>query len=291
MTIRILLAVILLFHFFCVLGQEDHFIPISKQGCQIIKHRNYNLCYSEQFEQALWVAYELTSEETMGTVNRTDNFRVDPLISTGSSTLKDYQGSGYDRGHLAPAGDMGFDHEAMSESFYMSNMSPQLPGFNRGIWKNLESLVRQWADVNGMIHVFTGGIPSSTDPTIGSNQVCVPSKFYKVIYAPASHEMIAFILENKKSSANLKDYAIRVDDVEIFTGIDFFHELDDALEDKLESTINSDSWDFDVKMNAGKKTSYASVQCKGTAKSTGMQCTINTINPSGFCHHHTNQAK
>ena len=100
---------------------------------QVHKYTGFTLEYDESTEQAFWVAYELTRSEVARTVRRTDDFRPDPNISTGSAILSDYKGSGYDRGHLAPAGDMKFSRQTMIESFYMSNMSPQLPAFNRGI--------------------------------------------------------------------------------------------------------------------------------------------------------------
>lgn len=101
------------------------------------------------------MCYYLTGDRVNGTIGRTDNFRPDPLVETGSASLADYKGSGYDRGHLAPAGDMKWSQKVMSESFFMSNMSPQTPGFNRGIWRSLESLVRTWAAENEDIYVVS----------------------------------------------------------------------------------------------------------------------------------------
>ena len=118
------------------------FYPKFKKKEQVVRHLGYTLCYDEKFEQAKWVAYRLTlamcnsSDE-----ERTDNFREDPAIKTGSAIPDDYKKTGYDRGHLCPAGDMGWSKQTMKESFLMSNMSPQLPKFNRGIWKNLETNV------------------------------------------------------------------------------------------------------------------------------------------------------
>lgn len=89
--------------------------------------------------------YELTPELISGTQSRTDDFRADPLVSTGSDTLADYSGSGYDRGHLCPAADMKLNQTSMSETFFLSNMSPQGAGFNRGIWSSVEDQVRKWA--------------------------------------------------------------------------------------------------------------------------------------------------
>ena len=100
---------------------------------QVVKHTAFWLSYSEPHEQAEWVYYILTPERVSGTEKRKNNFRADPAVLTGSATLADYKGSGYDRGHLCPAADNTHTKEAMSESFFMSNMSPQEPGFNRGV--------------------------------------------------------------------------------------------------------------------------------------------------------------
>jgi endonuclease G len=120
-------------------------IPAITNPDAVIEKDFYILQYNEQFEQADWVAYELTRDEVMGSTDRKDSFKTDTEIGTGSATLADYRGSGYDRGHLAPAADMKMSALSMSDSFYMSNMSPQHPSFNRGIWSKLESYVRTWA--------------------------------------------------------------------------------------------------------------------------------------------------
>ena len=112
--------------------QQIDFLPSSTSG-QVIKHGSYTLSYDETHEQAEWVAYELTAFEVDGRYERTDNFRRDPKVETGSASLSDYRGSGYDRGHLAPAADMFFTRSAMSESFFLSNMTPQEPARNRGV--------------------------------------------------------------------------------------------------------------------------------------------------------------
>ncbi len=125
------------------------------QDLSIVDHKYYSLCYSEEHEQAAWVSYNLTINEVYGDITRTNNFREDPYIREGSATLDDYRGSGFDRGHLAPAADMAFSTIAMSESFYLSNMSPQAPSFNRGIWKKLESYVRKLAFTYGSNFIFS----------------------------------------------------------------------------------------------------------------------------------------
>src|SRR5690606_30581000 len=136
-----------------------------------------------EHEQAEWVYYLLAPSMIQGAFDRTDDFRPDPAVSTGSAELHDYVGSGFDRGHLAPAADMKVSHTAMSESFYLSNMSPQAPSFNRGGWKKLESLIRNWVLAEGQMFVVTGSIFRDNLGVIGRNQVTVPSYYYKVVYS------------------------------------------------------------------------------------------------------------
>jgi endonuclease G len=112
----------------------------------IIDRPGYAFGYIEYHEQPAWVIYIMTkTEATTKVAKRTNKFRSDPEIPTGSATTGDYRRSGYDRGHLAPAADMAFSGQTMADSFFMSNMSPQKPAFNRGIWKDLEALVRYFA--------------------------------------------------------------------------------------------------------------------------------------------------
>ncbi len=128
---RIVTIVSLLLTLTYSLSAQD-LLPTSTTG-QIVEHTYFTLSYSEDHEQAEWVYYELTPMLINGTQARTDNFRPDPKVSTVSAQLSDYKGSGYDRGHLCPAGDMKLNKTAMSETFYLSNMSPQEASFNRGI--------------------------------------------------------------------------------------------------------------------------------------------------------------
>ena len=215
-------------------------------GEQIIDHFGYSLSYNEEHEQASWVFYELTDNEVLGLVKRKDQFRKNPDVRTGSASLSDYKGSGYDRGHLAPAADMRWSSTAMSESFFMSNMSPQVPSFNRGIWKKLESKVRDWARDNKRIYIVTAGILDEGLNTIGSNSISIPNYYYKVIldYTEPELKAIGFILPNKKSKAPLQSFAISVDSVEIRTGIDFFYNLPDDKENKLESNVDVKKWSW-----------------------------------------------
>jgi len=212
------------------------FLPKS-QG-EIVKHAYYSLSYLEEHEQAEWVHYKLNIEMLKGKTPRKNSFKSDKLVSTKSAALSDYKNSGYDRGHLAPAGDMKLSKVSMSESFYMSNMSPQKASFNRGIWNTLENQVRLRAK-KSELYISTGGVLNSKKlKRIGSNKVSVPDQFYKIIYDAKNQKMFAYLMPNRKLES-LEKYVVTVDLIEALTGIDFYHQLDDDLENKLESTKNN----------------------------------------------------
>ena len=220
-----------------------NYLPTS-QDPAVVAHTHFVLSYSEAHEQAEWVAYELTPEEVRVNIARDGNFREDPDVPTGSATLNDYRGSGYDRGHLAPVGDMNFDAVAMEESFFMSNISPQDPSFNGGIWSRLENQVRDWAAEKNGLYVVTGPVLGSSDRAIGDNQVTVPNFFFKVLLDERGSDsrMIGFMLPNRASREDLSTFVEKVDNIEAYTGIDFFPVLPDSLEEKLEREVSSEEW-------------------------------------------------
>ena len=256
-------------------------IPKINSNDDIISHFYYTLSYNEQHEQADWVAYKLTRNMIEnGSYKRTDDFRPDFKIKSGSSQLSDYKSSGYDRGHLCPAGDMKNSLIGMSESFLMSNISPQNPSFNRGIWKSLEGTVRTWAVNNEEIYIVTGPVLNDIIGKIGSNAVSVPKYFYKVIldYNQPEVKAIGFIIENKKGESTLSSYAVSVDDVEKMTGIDFFHQLSDEVENKVESSFSVDKWSW-KKTNSKKNIKNKSenfFDIKSNKLSLSNRCTSNT---------------
>ena len=187
----------------------------------------------------------MTREEaTTKAAKRTDKFRSDPQIPTESATPSDYRRSGYDRGHLAPAADMAFSARTMADSFFMSNMSPQKPAFNRGIWKDLEALVRYFAIKEQRIVVVTGPIlPREKTITIGANKVTVPTHYYKVIFdLTPPRKMIGFILPNEGSDEPLAAFAVTVDAVEKATGLNFFSKVPKEEQERLERTISVKAW-------------------------------------------------
>lgn len=222
--------------------------PANNDDHEIHSYSGFTLCYRESYEDAEWVAYILTREELEAVTGRSNDFRPDPSITTGSSDLCDYKKSGYDRGHLAPAADMEWSKESCSESFLMSNMTPQAPAFNRGMWQQLESQVRRWADRFGKIIVVTGPVLEKNADDyakIGGNQVAVPEYFFKSILAQTSDgtaTAISFIMPNAKCEGSIWDYCVTTDEVERRCGFDLFSFLPDALEDGIESSVGTDSW-------------------------------------------------
>lgn len=209
--------------------------PRPLPGEEIISHTAYAFSYNEQHEQANWVAYMLTKTHLGDGVERSNRFLEDPLVLTGTATNADYTKSGYDRGHLAPAADMSWSLEVMQESFYYSNISPQLPGFNRGIWKRLEEQVRTWTLQYDTLYVVTGPLLEAGLPSIGPHAVSVPKAYFKALIAPNQQKGIAFILPNAKSEAPLSQFLLPIDRLELRLQRDLFYQLPDELEKKIEN--------------------------------------------------------
>jgi endonuclease G, mitochondrial len=218
-------------------------LGVPKTDGQLVNRVGYAFSYSETHEQPLFVTYELTKEEVENKVaKRKDNFRKDPLVKTGSAILDDYKRSGYDRGHLAPAADMAWSEQAMSESFYLSNMSPQNPGLNRGMWAQLESDCRKWAVENGKVHIITGPVIRPNYSQIGPNKVTVPQWYYKIVVSIKNKKAIAFIIPNRKPQKPLSSFVVTIDKIEEITKLDFLDKVPDALENRIEAISNLDQW-------------------------------------------------
>tara|TARA_R110002074_G_scaffold158262_4_gene315300 strand:- start:3148 stop:3993 length:846 start_codon:yes stop_codon:yes gene_type:complete len=215
-------------------------LPSELKGHHIIKRSFYTFSYNEKHEQPDWIAYTLYPIADSLRVKRKDHFRIDPLVKTGSATLKDYKRSGYDRGHLAPAKAMSYSKEAMSASFYMSNMSPQIPSFNRGIWKKLEAKIYELSLQSDSLYVVTGPVFKEIIDSIGVNKVSVPKYYYKTILRFQKDTIygLGFLLENKKSSQSYFDFVVSIDSIEKLTGIDFYTRLDSLKQKKLESNTD-----------------------------------------------------
>jgi endonuclease G len=221
------------------------YLPTSTTG-QIVKHQYYTLSYNEKYEQAEWVAYQATKEHLSRAQRKRPYFIYDPLVKTKSANYRNYKKSGYDRGHLVPAGDMRFDLDAYNDTFYTSNISPQNHKFNAGIWNRLEGKIRYWTGKYGDLYVITGSILKPNLKKIGKEKVAVPEYFYKIILDNngSKPKAIAFLMPNKPSEKALYKYVVSIDELEKKTNVDFFPKLEDELENKLETTSSYTQWSF-----------------------------------------------
>ncbi len=277
-------------------------LPSTVPGAAIVWHNAYCLEYAEQHEQARWVAHIIPPEVTTGAVLRTNDFRPDPDIATGSAVEADYllkflqkdstwkyDGFGYDRGHLAPSADFRWSQKALSESYFYSNTSPQKAEFNRGAWGQLEDRIRGYLFRNpgAQVYVVTGPVLSDTLPVIerGVNKVSIPKRFWKVALDLKAQKAIGFIMPNVLVSYPLASFAVPVDWVEKETGIDFFSNLPDDLENKLEAQRIPEDWLPEIA--AGdvepiypedlEKGTFNTIQAKGLAGSSKEYTVCGTV--------------
>ena len=216
-------------------------IPLmNKEQGQIIQRTGYTLSYHAKHRTPQWVAWELTKEETRGNEERTNEFQPDPDVMGAKVVTYDYSHSGYDRGHMAPAGDMKWSKKAMQESFYMSNICPQDHNLNTEDWNDLENKSREWARRYGKVYIVCGPIYNGTrNEYIGDHRVKVPDAFFKVILINHDRKQAAlgFYFENKAGERPLSEYLVSVDKLEDMTGLDFFSALPDEIENRLEKEI------------------------------------------------------
>jgi len=217
----------------------------SKVEEQIIEHIGYTTSYNKNLGIPNWVVYVLTKGELKSVCEREGEFMADPDAKGKKISTYDYTGSGYDRGHMAPAADMKWGNQAMNESFYLSNVCPQSPKLNRGRWLNLENKSRDWARAYDSVMVVCGPIfTKKTHKTIGQNEIAVPDSFFKIIarVKKGKYYVIGFIFPNSNCTKNLEYYAVSVDDIESATGHNFFESFPDDLENELESQVNISDW-------------------------------------------------
>ena len=216
-------------------------IPLmNKEQGQVIQRTGYTLSYHAKHKTPQWVAWELTKEETRGNEERTNEFQPDPDVMGAKVVTYDYSHSGYDRGHMAPAGDMKWSKKAMQESFYMSNICPQDHNLNTEDWNDLENKSREWARRYGKVYIVCGPIYNGTrNEYIGDHRVKVPDAFFKVILINHDRKQAAlgFYFENKAGERPLSEYLVSVDKLEDMTGLDFFSALPDEIENRLEKEI------------------------------------------------------
>ena len=224
-------------------------IDLKKIGLpskRFIEHSGFILEYSEEHEQAKWTTHIILPEIKNGKAKRTNDFRTDPKIPTGTTDYSDYYridtlatgkveyiGSHLDRGHLVPSADFKWSQKATSETFYYSNMSPQDSTLNRGKWAELERFLRKYVISNGIpLYIVTLPILEDKLPKIKEsiNGLSVPKKFAKAAYDPINKRTIGFIMDNKESSKPLKSYTVTVDEIEQVSGLNIFANVPENIE-------------------------------------------------------------
>lgn len=211
----------------------------------VVVHTAYILSFNTSTNLAHWVAWHLTSEHSSGHCSRTNDFRADDMLPSNHRIDEyAYRDSNFDRGHMCPAGDNKWSARAMSESFLMSNICPQNHELNGGDWEKLESRCRGWAKHYGEVFIAAGPIFYNDDyQTLGENRVAVPDAFFKVVLRigkkPAA---LGFVYPNEGTHHPMDYYVKSVDEVEEITGLDFFYNLPDDIEESVESTSNLNIW-------------------------------------------------
>lgn len=204
---------------------------------QEIRHFGYLTCWNSDWLIPNWVAYSLNPRKVAGIVKRPKRqFDPDPQVKGRSAEHSDYTHSGYSRGHMAPAADMKWSERAMNESFYLSNVCPQVQAMNGGVWEHVERKCRQLAKETE-IFICTGPIMGKRPERIGRNGVAVPERFFKVVCMQRNGkwQAIGFVVPNSDCRGSMFRYACSVDQVEALTGHDFFYELPDSIENKIEA--------------------------------------------------------
>lgn len=214
---------------------------------QVFCRKGYMVSYNADLKVPNWVAWKLTPERLVERCSRTNRFLPDPDLDDPVTT-DDYKRAHFDRGHMCPAGDNRWNKKAMAESFYMTNICPQNHNLNRGDWKELEEACRSWARQEGSIYVVCGPIFYKKGyRSIGKRHVAVPDAFFKVIASlNGRSKAIGFIYKNESGNHPMFSYACSVDEVEQKTQLDFFPELPDEVEHRIESTYDAKAWELSL---------------------------------------------
>lgn len=270
----------------------------------IIKHTFYEIGFDNARRLPAWTYYSLSKEHlALAVLERKGAFVKDPFIHTEQASNEDYSGSGYDKGHMVPCEDMSFSDQAMKETFYYSNCAPQTTELNRGGWKMLEELAREWATDFGEAIVVCGPVFKPIMLKMGVHDIPVPELYYKIIlvHKEQKYSSLAFLMPNSSTTLNaLVNYTCTIDSVEKITGLDFFTELPNNLEEQFEGKINVDEWNWkihhintheiknksDSLIEDTKPHNSISEQCKGKTKK-GKRCKKKTNSLNDYCGLHT----
>ena len=224
-----------------------------------ITHSAMMLSYNEEHEQANWVAHIILPDIKDGAVTRTNDFRPDPKVKTGTAVEADYflkylqedssyvyDGFGYDRGHLAPSADFRWSYTALSESYYYSNMTPQRPGFNRYSWAELENALRSYVynHPGTQLYVVSGPVLHEDLPAISRsvNGVSIPESYFKIAVDLDRQRGIGFIMPNRQISAPIETFAKPIREIEAELGYDFGSNLPAEIQDEIETQTEVKIW-------------------------------------------------
>lgn len=212
---------------------------------QYLYRKAYTVSYNKKNILPNWVAWILTSSHCSGPYKRSGSkFVEDEDVPSPRATDYDYVRSGYDRGHMCPAGDNKWSEESMQQSFLLTNVCPQNQNLNRGDWNEIENACRSWAEKYGKVYIVCGPIfLNQKHKTIGKNKVTVPEAFFKVVLCMSGKpKAIGFICRNTDGNRPKDAYVNSVDQVERVTGYDFFHKLPNNIENKVEKEANINNW-------------------------------------------------
>lgn len=224
-------------------------MPKTPKGTpeQILMNEAYVSSFNSKTLLPNWVAWQLTAEHSQGNIKRKGiNFTPDDRVPEQSRvTTYDYMRSGFDRGHMCPAGDNKWSQTAMEQCFLMTNMCPQDHGLNIGDWNEMENQCRRWAQKYGEIYIVCGPvIYKNNHKRIGQqHKVTVPDAFFKVVLCmKGKPKGIGFIYRNTDGNRPKGDYVNSIDEVERITGLDFFPILPDKIEDEVEAHASLADW-------------------------------------------------
>ena len=218
--------------------------PLNDRSEKIILRKAYILSYNKDIKNPNWVAWLLSAEHADGNIPRRNDYREDMDVPSPRATNEDYKGEKWTRGHMCRAGDNKWDEDAMRESNLLTNICPQHASLNSGLWNKIEQDSRNWAKKYGDLFIVCGPILYNKEhETIGANKIVVPEAFFKVILClTGTPKAIGFVVKNNEGKKKKDQFVNTVDEVEKITGIDFFPNLPDDIENKIEAYANLDDW-------------------------------------------------
>lgn len=212
---------------------------------RMLEYEGFSVAFNPEMHQPNYVVWTLDPTETDGSNTRGNVQFMEDFRVKGCASLADYRGSGFDRGHMAPAADMKWSEKAMADCHFLTNMCPQDKRLNSGAWATVEKNSRNWAKKHGPLVIVCGPILSDRlTRSIGETPVPVPERFFKVILAPQATPPlgIGFIMPNGYVEGGAQSTVVSIDDVENITGFDFFSELPDDIESVVESQNKLRIW-------------------------------------------------